>query len=267
MTSIPWQKIRALGQYLTIDKKTIECVVSLADIRPSDTVLEIGTGTGSLTRELSLHAKQVVSYEIDPAVAEIAQANLKDFKNIKLILGDAFSNHLQFDTIVSCLPYSQSHRFVTWLALQEFRSAFVVLQREFYQKLVAKPHSEHYKAVSVLSQLCFHIKPFMDIPPKAFTPRPKVHSKAIRIDPIQIHSRKMVLRFYPYIQRLFGFRRKTVKRVVHRLLPEVPLEQRLIVNNGLPSDFNTKRIYELAPSEILHLLNRLQSLKKSICVI
>ena len=79
---------KRLGQNFLIDKNVLDKIITSADLRPSDTVLEIGPGIGTLTQELAKSAGQVIAIEKDRAMVEILSETLKDYKNTEIIQGD-----------------------------------------------------------------------------------------------------------------------------------------------------------------------------------
>jgi 16S rRNA (adenine1518-N6/adenine1519-N6)-dimethyltransferase len=245
---------RAFGQHKTVDKGLVRLVAKLATIRPSDKVLEIGTGTGVLTRELAPLAKRVYSYEIDRELASEAKRNLRNEENVEVVLGDAFSTTLHFDVLASFLPYARSYGFIRWLAEQDFRFACVVVQREFAMKLLALPGMREYRPISVLSQLCFEVNRVSVASPRSFYPKPKVLSEVITIRPFALPERERVAMFYPRVSEIFGFRRKTVHSMISHLIRK-KFRETLTVDElkKIFGNVNERRIYTLRPREILHL--------------
>src|SRR5919106_4411734 len=79
---------KSLGQNFLQDPLALEQIVSAAEIQPTDTVLEIGPGLGSLTRYLAVAAKEVVAVELDPNLLPLLQTVLAPYPNIRLIHGD-----------------------------------------------------------------------------------------------------------------------------------------------------------------------------------
>ena len=117
------QAIRARGQHMLISEETADRFVDSARISKDETVLEIGTGTGMITKRLCAMGKNVIGYEIDNQLFEKASQILSSYNNLELNLGDAFSpsNETHFDVCVTSLPYSESLRFVKWLSLRSGR--------------------------------------------------------------------------------------------------------------------------------------------------
>ena len=79
---------KGLGQNFLIDKNILKKIISTAEIKPDDTILEVGPGIGTLTAELAQKAKKVISIEKDKTMVEILKETLKDYKNIEIVNGD-----------------------------------------------------------------------------------------------------------------------------------------------------------------------------------
>jgi len=211
-------------------------VVSLANIGPGDRVLEIGTGKGALTKELTGLGASYLGYEIDRTnFAETS--NLVRGTGARVVLADAFEEHPDFDVLVSSLPYSESAAFVRWLSGMRFRRAVVVLQEDFVRKIMAPPGSRDYRGISALSQICFDIRVLGGVPRTAFVPQPRVGSAIASFTPIRRIEKVEVMN----VIRLFSLRR----RLADSALTELGMK-------GAGS-FGRRRVNSLRPDEV-HLL-------------
>src|SRR5262249_29030547 len=106
---------RRLGQHYLVDRTVGLRMVQEADIKPQEGVIEIGTGTGVLTRELVGLGRSFQGFEIDPVNRKKTIDSIHGRQG-KVILGDAFTHDPDFDVLVSSLPYSQSRHFIEWLS-------------------------------------------------------------------------------------------------------------------------------------------------------
>src|SRR3989344_4168877 len=79
---------KGLGQNFLIDKAILAKIVEAADLKANDVVLEIGPGTGILTKELAQRVKKVIAVEKDLGMVEILKETTKDFKNVEIVHGD-----------------------------------------------------------------------------------------------------------------------------------------------------------------------------------
>jgi 16S rRNA (adenine1518-N6/adenine1519-N6)-dimethyltransferase len=227
-------KRRRLGQHYLVDPKVVRDMVAFARIRPSERVLEIGTGKGVLTTQLAGLGASLEAYEVD-------RANFLDTglatkgRRVELHLGDAFEHRPRFDVLVSSLPYSESSRFVRWLSGVGFDRAVVMLQDDFARKLVAAPGTREYKAISVISQISSRVEALSKVGRDSFSPPPRVGSVVVRIRPLVRISKIEI----SSIQRLFSLR----KRQVRSSLEELGMDSR-------GRDFGTRRVFSLSPEEV-----------------
>jgi len=225
---------RLFGQHFMLDKELLDKMVRLLNIGSEDVVFEIGTGRGELTERLANKAKKVITYEIDKELYEEAKKRLSNFKNVKVILGDAFKSRRSFDLLISNLPYSRSSDFINWLAKRKFKRALVTLQKEFVDKLLAKPGDKRYRAISVIAQLAFKITIIEEIRREAFFPPPKISSYLVLIEP------KRILKDTNLIKFLFSFRGKKISSVLKKL--------------GKEKELKEERVEKLTPEDFLRII-------------
>jgi 16S rRNA (adenine1518-N6/adenine1519-N6)-dimethyltransferase len=208
---------RAFGQHMLVDRRIVDRIVSAANIRKDEIVLEAGTGQGILTMELCRHAKQVISYEVDANLYEKAQEQLLQYfnNNLRLVKADLFKTKDAplFDIFVSNLPYSRSRDAIEWLSTQKFDRAIIMVQEEFANKLIARPSGKNYRAISALAAHCFNIEKLFKVRKESFEPQPKVESSIIRITPINTISKETIRN----INLLFSRRNKNASSVADEI--------------------------------------------------
>jgi len=166
-------------------------MVEKAALRPTDVVLEVGPGTGNMTVKLLEKVKKVVACEVDPRMVAEIQKRVQgsaDAPKLQVMVGDVLKTELPFfDVCVANLPYQISSPFVFKLLLHRpfFRSAVLMFQREFAQRLVAQPGDKLYCRLSVNTQLLARVDHLMKVGKNNFRPPPKVESSVVRIEPRQ----------------------------------------------------------------------------------
>lgn len=167
------------------DGRIIEKLIEAAEITENETVYEAGTGEGTLTKELCKRAKSVVSFEIDHGLFKKSYSKLMPaFPNLELINGDLFEfPYFVFDVFISNLPYSRSRDALQWLALQKFTRAILTVQKEFADKLQARPGDENYRSITVITQHCFTMKELFHVSKGSFDPQPGVESTVMKLVP------------------------------------------------------------------------------------
>jgi 16S rRNA (adenine1518-N6/adenine1519-N6)-dimethyltransferase len=171
-------------QHFMTDAKILERIVSAAGIS-GRTVLEIGAGRGSLTRELAKKAGKVIAIEIDRKFERDLEENLRGFENVELIFGNALEiiKKRKFDKMVSNIPYAICESLLQELVFLEFESAVLTLPGPFVQRIKAKPGDKNFSRLSILAGEFFGIKTLFEIPKEAFHPQPRTKSLAVLLKP------------------------------------------------------------------------------------
>ncbi|CAB58154.1 Dimethyladenosine transferase [Schizosaccharomyces pombe] len=177
------------GQHILKNPLVAQGIVDKADLKQSDTVLEVGPGTGNLTVRMLEKARKVIAVEMDPRMAaEITkrvQGTPKE-KKLQVVLGDVIKTDLPyFDVCVSNTPYQISSPLVFKLLQQRPapRAAILMFQREFALRLVARPGDPLYCRLSANVQMWAHVKHIMKVGKNNFRPPPLVESSVVRIEP------------------------------------------------------------------------------------
>ena len=210
---------KGLGQNFLQDPLALEKIISAAEIQPSDTVLEIGPGLGSLTRYLAVSAKEVVAVELDENLLPPLKAVLSPHKNIRLIQGDILKLslkdlNLENDYIVVAnIPYYITSAVIRHLLESESKPRRMVLtvQKEVAQRICAEPGHMSLLALSV--QVYGKPRIAGHIPANAFFPAPKVDSAVLIVD-IYTSPRikeELLNAFFKLIKAGFGQKRKTLR--------------------------------------------------------
>ena len=221
---------KRFGQHFLSDPNILRRIVRFAGVQPEDTVVEIGPGGGSLTRELAAAAKRVVALEIDPELIPSLRERMP--ANVTIVEVDALDADLGTLVdgsfrIVGNLPYNvATPLFKRFIA---FRRTIIdvtaMIQREVAERIAAKPGDEAYGPLSVLIQYYAEPRLGFSVPPGAFRPQPKVDSAVIRLD-----WRRGVADaqdFTDFVHHAFGSRRKKLVNNLMHLHPERTRERLL----------------------------------------
>ncbi|CAO3696483.1 unnamed protein product [Umbelopsis ramanniana] len=178
-----------LGQHILKNPLVAQGIVDKANLRTTDTVLEIGPGTGNLTVRILAAAKKVVAVEMDPRLAAELQKRVQgtpDQRRLEIMIGDFMKAELPyFDVCISNTPYQISSVLVFKLLEHRpmFRSAVLMFQREFALRLIARPGDELYCRLSVNVQLYAKVEHVMKVGKNNFRPPPQVESSVVRLEP------------------------------------------------------------------------------------
>jgi 16S rRNA (adenine1518-N6/adenine1519-N6)-dimethyltransferase len=185
---------RDLGQNFLFNKGLARRLAELAGVGSGDTVVEIGTGLGTLTRALAERAARVVTLEVDAGLVRALRAEAMLPESVELIHVDV----LQFDLaalvraakppvrVVANLPYSIAapveRRLLDLRAVLADWS--IMLQREVADRLRAAPGSRTYGSLSVLHALSVELTKAMALEPNCFYPVPRVRSTFLQVTPL-----------------------------------------------------------------------------------
>jgi len=197
-----------LGQHFLVDFNIISKIIGSCNVAKTDVVLELGTGYGYLTKEISRLVYAVYSYEIEKELYSEAKSYLLNERNATIFNEDFFEKcHIEFDFFLSNVPYSRSKEVVKWLSFHEFREAILLVQKEFSEKLIARPGDPNFSVISVISQYCFDIEPLFDVKKDSFLPPPQIESKVVRL---RRNTKKMTKDIIYNLEYLFSRRNKKI---------------------------------------------------------
>src|SRR5215469_4434384 len=227
------QRKPKLGQHFLRDESAAQKIVEALGDVSQKTVLEIGPGTGVLTRRLVARARRVIAIEFDKVLAAQLRMRFALASNVEIIEGDVLA--IDFDTIfgpkpgisrpgleyapdpatlVGNLPYYITSDIL--LRLFEYRRYFdtliIMVQREVADRIVAKPGSRDYGLLSATAQLYAKVERLFTLAPGAFNPPPKVHSTALRLTMAPQLEQLCVTEdgFIDFLKLSFGQKRKTL---------------------------------------------------------
>ena len=210
---------KKLGQNFLIKRGIVDEIVKAADLQEGEPVLEIGPGIGTLTQGLAQSGANVTAIELDTRLLEVLDTTLAQYSNVTIVHGDVLKldvpsimNNEPFK-VVANLPYYITTPII--MSLLESRLPIerlvVMVQKEVALRMVAKPGTKDYGALSEAVQ--YYTKPdiVLDVPPKSFLPAPAVTSSVIRCvlrdkPPVDVIDEKL---FFRVVKAGFAQRRKT----------------------------------------------------------
>jgi len=225
------------GQNFLIDQNLLQFIVKAAELSRNDVVLEIGTGTGSLTRLLAQNARHVFAVELDRKLFEIMEETLKDYNNVTTFNKDilkskhhihpmiieAVSDYIRAAPpsenltvkVVSNLPYYISTPVIIDL-LQEvlpIKTMILMLQRDTTDRMKAQPGTRNYGVLSIMTKLFADAKVLKKLPPDVFWPVPLVDSAIVKME---VNQHRHADRIHDYqnfqnvVHAIYVSRRKTL---------------------------------------------------------
>jgi 18S rRNA (adenine1779-N6/adenine1780-N6)-dimethyltransferase len=206
---------KSRGQHFLCNPLIIQAIIDKADIKATDTVLEIGPGNGALTAKLLEKAKKVIAIELDTRWAAELHKRFGQSGGSKLtvINQDVLKvDFPYFDICVANLPYQISAPFTNKLLMHRplFRSAVLMYQREFALRLCAKPGDELYCRLSLNTALLAEVQHLIKVGRNNFKPPPKVESSVVRITPRGTPPPINYVEWDGLIRLAFGRKNKTL---------------------------------------------------------
>jgi len=258
--------LKKLGQNFLIDANIKNKLLESSHVGSGDITLEIGSGLGQLTFDLSKLAKKVIAIEFDKKLFSILSDFAKDFTNVVLVCEDFMKFSLKEFIpknkkikVISNLPYCISSPVILKLfAHSEYiDSAMLTLQREVADRLTAHPSSKKYGSLTLFAEFHSEIKELFKISRNSFYPVPGVDSSVVfmkmRTDPpVKVNDKKDL---FDLIRAAFSVRRKTLINAVllqnYKKLGKSRLEE-ILKAAGIPVD---ARAETLRLSDFANIVN------------
>jgi 16S rRNA (adenine1518-N6/adenine1519-N6)-dimethyltransferase len=231
------------GQNFLIDLNLHNVLIDAAELTKDDVVLEVGTGTGALTAQMAQRAGGVVTVEIDSHLFELASEELLDFPHVTMLNFDALHNKNNFDDrvidavgeklsetpgrrfkLVANLPYNIATPVLSNLLLCPHvpHTMVATIQKELGDRIVARPWSKDYGALTVWMQCQASTEIVRIMPPTVFWPMPKVDSAIVKIvvDPDRRAAIPDLKYLHQFVKAIFIHRRKFLRANVVAAMKE-----------------------------------------------
>lgn len=236
---------KQFGQNFISDTNLLASIVALAGVDKSSTVVEIGPGAGTLTREISKQAGKVVAFEIDRSLKDVLSETLRGVENTEVRFQDfekvdlgALEEELGEYTVIANLPY-----YITTPLIARFldegkriKSLVVMVQEEVADRLCAKEDTPEYGSITASIAVVAEAKVVKRVNRNMFYPRPNVDSAVVKIDfipnRIPVKSRKA---YRDSVRCAFLNRRKTLENnVVNYFKVDRPTAQEILKKADVP---------------------------------
>ncbi len=229
----------SLGQNFLVDKNIIDKIVESAELDENSLVIEIGPGMGALTESLLEIAGKVVTIEIDSHIIPLLEENLGKNDKLEIINQDVlkvdFSEIITREkmrwkerggtigkvAVLGNLPYYITTPIIMGILEKEVEmdTMVIMMQKEVAERIVAKPGSKIYGALSIACQFYCETDYVATVPRTVFQPQPKVDSAVLKLDrrkslPWEVSDREL---FFKIVRAGFNQRRKTILNSVSTL--------------------------------------------------
>ena len=213
---------KKLGQNFLIDENILNLIVELGEIKNDDIILEIGPGTGNLTKKiLSKNPKKLIVVEKDNYLAMNLQ---KKFKNKITIINEDILNIIDKDLpkrkliVFGNLPYNISSQILAgWIKhknLNSIAKKFILMfQKEVADRIIADSNDKNYGRLSILSSWRMDVKKIIEVNPNSFFPSPKVTSTILFFEPKKNYFKINNPKNLEYVTNIFfNQKRKMIKK-------------------------------------------------------
>ena len=171
-----------LDQHFMIDEDLCKRIVSYANIKSNEVVLEVGPGKGALTKYLTKKTKKLVLVELS---FELTSELMNEFKNVKIINESITKfKELNFDKIIGNIPYSICEPLINKLLKSKFNLCILTVPEKFLEK----------DLLNLIIYNLLEIKTLMNINKKEFSPKPKVNSKVIEIKKKELNNQERLIK-------------------------------------------------------------------------
>lgn len=211
---------KQFGQNFIFDTNLLKFIVESAGVTDKDDVIEIGAGAGTLTNQIALKAKSVLSFEIDKSLIERLQKIESEHNNLKFVFEDfmqadlkEYVNNGKKFKVVANIPYYITTPIIFKLLdfANNIDTMMFMVQKEVAERFCADCNNKDYGITSVILQSIADVKYVRTIKRECFTPAPNVDSALIkldlRLDKYDIEDREFFVKF---IHNAFAMRRKTL---------------------------------------------------------
>lgn len=210
-----------LGQNFLIDKNISNKIVDLISADEEDLVIEVGPGSGALTK-LLIQKTRVLAYEIDKELKEKLESKNKE-ENLDIIFDDFLKRDIKKDIskytyknlyFISNLPYYITTPIIEKLISSnlKFEKIVIMLQKEVANRFNAKVGTRDYSSITIYLNYYFDINKEMLVKKNSFYPRPNVDSAVISLNPkIKIKTAKDETHFFALVKAAFQYKRKNIK--------------------------------------------------------
>ncbi len=257
---------KAFGQNFLTDENLLGSIVERSGVDETSTVIEIGLGAGTLTKEIAKRVKKVYGFEIDLNLKPILNETLKGFNNIDIIYKDIMKLSIEEIeeliggkyTVIANLPY-----YITTPIIMRFieegvncERVVVTIQKEVAERITASPSTADYGAITASINGVSDSEIIEYIGREKFLPPPNVDSAVVKITLNKNkYDIKDIKAFRKLIKSAFSMRRKTL---VNNLLKNYPLSRTEIEEIFLGLGFKTDiRGEDLSPLDFVNLSNKL----------
>lgn len=207
------------GQNFLVDNNVLNKIIDNLDITSADLVIEIGAGSGNLTKKLVTYNAKIVAYEIDLETKKYLEKI--DYSNLSIFYDDILNRNIKQDIknyqyknlyIIGNLPYYITTPIIEKIIKENLntKAIYFMVQKEVAERLTSNPKSRDYGYITVYLKYFYDIKKLFDVSRNSFFPVPKVESSIIKLTKHNNYQVKDQKKFFSIISDAFKYKRKTL---------------------------------------------------------
>lgn len=255
------------GQNFIYDKNLLNRIAQAGDIKPDETVLEIGPGAGTLTKIMAEMGAKVLAVEIDEELIPILKENLKGY-DVHIVRGDILKTDVEVliekckltkpYKIIANLPYYITTPILMHILENnyQFNKMVIMVQLEVAERLSAQPGAKEYGSLTLAVNYYTSAKLLFKVPRHIFNPVPDVDSAIVVLEkynkpPVDVYNSSLMFKI---IKAAFGQRRKTLLNALTTVNKEVKKEEILEIFEKANVD-SRRRGETLSLSEFANIAN------------
>ena len=216
---------KKFGQNFLVDRYLISKIIKEINPKEENNILEIGPGKGAITEPVLKKINHITVVEIDPDMIKILKHKISS-ENISILAEDVLGINdeffKKFNKIIGNLPYYIATEIILKITKSYSSSSelYFMVQKEVAERITAKPSNKSFGRLSVILQYYFDTELLFELPPEAFSPKPKITSAFIRLIRKKRVSPKVINKdnFEQIVKIAFSQKRKTIKNNFKNIL-------------------------------------------------
>jgi 16S rRNA (adenine1518-N6/adenine1519-N6)-dimethyltransferase len=242
---------KSLSQNFLIDQNIVDKILEAAELAEDDTILEIGPGSGALTKSILEKKASVHAVEIDDGASKILNTYLGQNPLFHLINEDILKADLSFlkpaSKVISNLPYHITSPIIAKLAEMPtiFTKIILMVQKEMADRITAKAPSKNRSSFTVFTSYYFTKKSLFTVKPGSFIPKPKVDSVILSLTPKKTLPYKDPTNFFAFVRKCYSQKRKMISSNIRDMGVKEHLESIGCNKNARAEDLKTESFLQL----------------------
>lgn len=260
------------SQNFLINREKINEIISKIKVESFDALIEIGPGKGAITDEIVKLKKDLLLIEIDNNLVSYLKDKYKFYENVFILANDFLKCNLnniikkylkdkQNIIIFSNLPYNITSPIIFKIInekAENINKCLFMVQKEYGERLYAKPKSKSYNSLTIIVNLFFRITKIIDLEPNDFYPKPKVQSVFLELNPYQNKQLSNINKdeYFMFLKNIFTHPRKNIVNNMKIIIKNKDIINQIIKEEKLK---NNTRAQELSEEKLFSLFQNIKN--------